>query len=82
MAAGLPVVATPVGGIPEVVIHQETGFLVPVEDVPALGDAILKLLQNPLLKNEMGNKGLEMVQKDFSLEKMCREVFDIYKKIG
>lgn len=82
MAAGLAVVATPVGGIPEVVIHQETGFLVPVEDVLALGDAIFKLLQNPLLKNEMGNKGLEMVRKNFSLEKMCQEVFDIYQKVG
>ncbi len=81
MAAGLPVVATPVGGIPEVVIHQETGFLVPVEDVRALGDAILRLLQNPHLKNEMGNKGLEMINENFSLEKMCGEVFDIYEKV-
>lgn len=81
MAAGLPVVATPVGGIPEAVIHQETGLLVPVEDVQALGDAILKLLQNPLLKNEMGNKGLQMVNKNFSVEKMCREVFGIYQKL-
>ena len=81
MAAGLPVVATPVGGIPEVVIHQETGFLVPVENVQALGDAILRLLQNPLLRNEMGNKGLEMVNENFSLEKMCGEVFDIYEKV-
>ncbi|MBE9214511.1 glycosyltransferase [Plectonema cf. radiosum LEGE 06105] len=82
MAAGLPVIATPVGGIPEVVIHQETGLLVPIEDVPALADAMLKLLQNPHVRNEMGNKGLEMVNKDFSVEKMCREVFDIYEKIG
>ena len=82
MAAGLPVVATPVGGIPEVVIHQETGLLVPVEDVQALGDAILKLLQNPNLQYEIGNNGLNMVRKDFSVEKMCREVFDIYQKVG
>ena len=82
MAAGLPVIATPVGGIPEVVIHQETGFLVPVENVQALGNAILRLLQNPLLRNEMGNKGLEMVNKDFSVEKMCEEVFDIYQQVG
>ena len=82
MAAGLPVVATPVGGIPEVVIHQETGLLVPVEDVQALGNAILRLLQNPLLRNEMGNKGLEMVNKDFSVEKMCKQVFDIYQQVG
>lgn len=81
MAAGLPVIATPVGGIPEVVIHQETGLLVPIEDVPALADAMLKLLQNPHVRNEMGNKGLEMVDKDFSVEKMCREVFDIYEKL-
>ncbi len=82
MAAGLAVVATPVGGIPEVLIHQETGLLIPVEDVQALGNAILKLLQNPHIKNEMGNKGLEMVNKDFSVEKMCRQVFDIYEKVG
>ncbi|WP_414623419.1 glycosyltransferase family 4 protein [Calothrix sp. CCY 0018] len=82
MAAGLPAVATPVGGIPEIVIHQETGLLVPVEDVEALGDAMLKLLQNPLLMQEMGSKGLNMINKDFSLEKMCWEVFDIYEKVG
>lgn len=82
MAAGLAVVATPVGGIPEVVIEKETGFLVPVEDVQALGDAIFKLLQNPNLKYEMGNKGLEMVNENLSLEKMCEEVFDIYKQVG
>ncbi len=82
MAAGLPIVATPVGGIPEAVIHQETGLLVPVEDVRALGDAILRLLQNPHLMQEMGNKGLGMVQKDFSVEKMCEEVFDIYQQVG
>ena len=82
MAAGLPVVATPVGGIPEVVIHQETGLLVPVEDVQALGDAILRLLQNPNIKDEMGNKGLKMVNNNFSVEKMCEEVFEIYEKVG
>ncbi|NJM20683.1 MAG: glycosyltransferase family 4 protein [Richelia sp. RM2_1_2] len=82
MAAGLSVIATPVGGIPEVVIHQETGLLVPIEDVPALADAMLKLLQNPCLRNKMGNRGLEIVNKDFSVENMCREVFDIYEKIG
>ncbi|MEA5593446.1 glycosyltransferase family 4 protein [Rivularia sp. UHCC 0363] len=82
MAAGLPVIATPVGGIPEVVIHQETGLLVPVGDVQALVNAMLKLLQNPDLRNEMGNKGSEMVRKDFSVEKMCDEVFDIYEKVG
>ncbi len=82
MAAGLPVIATPVGGIPEVVIHQETGLLVPVGDVQALVNAMLKLLQNPDLRNEIGNKGSEMVRKDFSVEKMCDEVFDIYEKVG
>ena len=81
MAAGKPVIATPVGGIPEIVIDQETGLLVPVEDVQALEDAILRLLQNPHLKNEMGSKGLEIVRKKFSVEKMCQEVFDIYEKV-
>lgn len=81
MAAGLPVVATPVGGIPEVVIDRETGLLIPVEDAPALGDAILELLQNPQLKKEMGHKGLEMVRKDFSVEKMCKAVFDLYEGV-
>ncbi len=57
MARSLPVVATDVGGIPEVVADGETGFIVPPGDPAALGAALSKLLQAPELAREMGAAG-------------------------
>jgi glycosyltransferase involved in cell wall biosynthesis len=54
MAAGKPIVATPVGGIPEVVVDGETGFLAPVGDPQGLADKILRLLTDSALRQRMG----------------------------
>ncbi|NJL10430.1 MAG: glycosyltransferase family 4 protein [Calothrix sp. SM1_7_51] len=81
MAVGKPVVATSVGGIAEIVIHQETGLLIPVEDALALAEAILWMVKNPFDARIMGNKALEMVKVSFSVEKMQQEVFDIYENV-
>ncbi|AFY43910.1 glycosyltransferase [Nostoc sp. PCC 7107] len=81
MAAGKPVVATNVGGVQEIVSHQETGLLVPVGNVQLLSEAIDSLIQNPESACTMGCKGLELVQSKFSLEKMQQEIFRIYEMI-
>ncbi len=81
MAAGKPVIATSVGGVSEIVIHEETGLLIPVEDASALAGAILWMVKNPELARIMGSKALEMVKSSFSVEKMQQEVFDIYQKV-
>ncbi|HDK16867.1 MAG TPA: glycosyltransferase, partial [Nitrospirae bacterium] len=59
MYSGLPVVATNVGGIPEIVRHGETGFLVPPKEPDALADSIIKLIDDPAMAREMGEKGRE-----------------------
>jgi colanic acid/amylovoran biosynthesis glycosyltransferase len=74
MAAGLPVVSTSIGGIPEMVIQNETGFLVPPGDVTALAGAIEKIISDRLLAQKLGQAGHERAQRLFSIEKNVREL--------
>jgi len=74
MATGLPVVSTRIGGIPEMVIENETGFLVQPEDVVALADAIEKVTNDQSLGKKFGQAGYERAQTLFSIEKNVREL--------
>ena len=78
MAAALPVLATAVGGTPEVVIDGETGLLVPPGDAEALTSAITRLLKNPQLREEMGQAGRKRVESEFSINNTVREVKRLY----
>lgn len=69
MAAGLPVIATPVGGNPEVVIDQETGLLVNGGAGP-LADAMSRMLVDPARRHMMGDAGRRRVQQHFSMTRM------------
>jgi glycosyltransferase involved in cell wall biosynthesis len=82
MACRLPVVATKVGGIPELVIHGETGILVPPRNPSALAKAILKLYSNKTLASRLGQKGYELVHQKFSAEAMADKVVRLYEKVG
>jgi len=77
MAAGKPVVASRVGGIPDLVRHGETGYLVPPADEKALADGIKKLLDDPGKAWEMGQNGKKHCQQ-FSLEAMIEKLDDLY----
>lgn len=70
MAAGLPVVATAVGGVGEAVIDSETGYLVPAKDPKALAEKIAELIKQPELRERFGRSGRERVRAEFSSEKM------------
>ena len=74
MATGLPIVSTPVGGIPEMVIENETGFLVPPGDAVALAAAIEKLITDRLLAQKLGRAGYDRAEKLFSIEKNARKL--------
>ena len=74
MAAGLPVVATAVGGTPEVVLDGQTGLLVPPGDPSALGDALLALLGDRPLAGRFGRAGRARVEAHFGEERMVRQV--------
>jgi len=82
MACRLPVVATKVGGIPEVVVHRETGILVPPRNPQAIARAILKLYNDKILAARLGQKGYEVVHRKFSSEAMAEKIVNLYKKLG
>jgi len=77
MAAGLPVVATKVGGNPELVIDGETGYLVPPADPRAMADSLLRLIRDPQLRREFGRRGRERVKEHFSLHVMVQKYEDV-----
>jgi glycosyltransferase involved in cell wall biosynthesis len=81
MAAGVPVVATDVGGNPEAVENGVTGLLVPPRDPDALARAVCLLLGNREMAAEMGNAGRERVAKRFSMDQMVRETETLYLKL-
>jgi glycosyltransferase involved in cell wall biosynthesis len=81
MAAGLPVVATDVGGLPQMVQHGSTGFLVPPRDPGALAASVGRLLDDPVLARSMGERGRARQQRDFSTETMVKHVSDLYERL-
>jgi glycosyltransferase involved in cell wall biosynthesis len=81
MAAGRPVVATAVGGTPELVVDGETGFLVPTGDARALVHAIKVLLDDPGLGRQMGKAGHERVERSFTVEWATDQVESLYDKL-
>jgi glycosyltransferase involved in cell wall biosynthesis len=74
MATRLPVISTNVGGISEMVIENETGFLVQPGDAIALADRIEKVINDRSLAQKLGNAGSERVRKLFSIEKNVDEL--------
>jgi sugar transferase (PEP-CTERM/EpsH1 system associated) len=81
MAAGLPVVATTVGGTPEVVVDGVTGLLVPPRDPAALAGALATLVCDTALRRKMGQAGRERVAQCFSVERMVEQTQTLYEHI-
>jgi glycosyltransferase involved in cell wall biosynthesis/peptidoglycan/xylan/chitin deacetylase (PgdA/CDA1 family) len=77
MAAEKPVVATAVGGNPELVQHGKTGYLVPPSDPDSMAAALLKLLTEPELRREMGANGRARVESEFSVAGMVARYEDL-----
>lgn len=75
MSCGLPVVASRVGGLPEVVKHGKTGLLVPPRDPAALASAIIQLLEDEDLRRSMGQAGRERVLQTFTWEAIAESFF-------
>ena len=80
-AAGVPVVASSVGGIPEAVGDGETGILVPPGDSSALADALLSLLSDPERRRRMAKAGRERIRTRFSPEVMVEGNLAVYRKV-
>ena len=81
MRAGRPVVATNAGGVPEIVIDGETGYLVPVGGVDAMVDALQRLAMQPRLREEMGERARLRVMEHFTIEATARGVRAVYDDV-
>ena len=81
MAAGLPVVATGVGGTPEVVIDGETGVLVPARAPTALAQALTGLVHSPERRSQLGRAGRARVVASFAIERMVEDYAREYDQL-
>lgn len=81
MLATLPVVASRVGGTPEVVVDGDTGILVPPDDHEALAGGIRSLLASPALRSQMGDRGREIALQRFGLAPMLRSYESVYREL-
>jgi len=81
MATGLPVVATDVGGNPDLVQDGVTGYLPPASDPQALADALARYVDEPQLMRRHGDAGLARVQSQFSLQRMLDNYAALYDSL-
>jgi len=79
MACGTPVVASRVGGIPEVVVDGETGWLVPPGDAAALAEALRGALADPARARRMGEAGRRRVEAHFSWDRIAEHTLAVYR---
>ena len=77
IASGLPVVATNVGGIPESIIDGYNGFLVPPKNPEALAEKIIELIDNPDLREKMGENGRKIAEEKYSLDNMVKKIEEL-----
>jgi glycosyltransferase involved in cell wall biosynthesis len=80
MAAGVPVIGTKVGGIPEIIVNEQNGLLVPVRSPECISESIKRLANNPDLRNHLVNNGFKTV-REFSIEKMMDCTKRVYQNI-
>lgn len=79
-AAGLPVIATRHAGIPDVIEHGKTGFLVEESDIEAMASYMIQLCENPEKAKQMGRQGSQNVLLNFSIEKHLQSLTDTINK--
>lgn len=81
MACAKPVVAFRTGGVPEVVVHNRNGFLVELDNVSELANALIRLSKDQDLRQTMGRCGFERVQATFPAKRMVEETVACYRRV-
>lgn len=81
MASGLPVVATNVGGVPEIIQHGKTGYLADPKDESMMVEILLALVNDPNLRGEIGNRARQYVEKHHSLVQLTHNLEKLYEKV-
>jgi glycosyltransferase involved in cell wall biosynthesis len=82
MANGLPIVATDVDGVADVVVDGKTGILVPPSNPQALAQGILQLVKDPVLARRMGQRGWERCASEFNVERMVARTAMVYEEVA
>lgn len=80
-ASQVPVVSTNVGGVTDVMIDNETGYIVPKNNARIFADKLLILIENEALRNEMGQKGWSFVKERFHFERLVKDMENYYKEL-
>jgi glycosyltransferase involved in cell wall biosynthesis len=78
-ASQLPVISTNVGGVGNVMIDNDTGFIVPKNNARIFADKLLVLIENEVLRMDMGKKGWAFVKERFHFERLVRDMENYYK---
>jgi glycosyltransferase involved in cell wall biosynthesis len=81
MRAGLPVVASGVGGVAEAIEDGKTGYVVPQGDPEILRDRIKRLLTSPALRIELGAQGRRRYEQAFTLDQLVARTVDVYEEV-
>ena len=80
-ACGLPIIASKVGGLPEVVVDKSTGLIVPPKDPSAIAEALVHLIENPDLRQEYGRRGREFVMRNYNWQENALRMEKLYREI-
>ena len=81
-ACGLPVIASNIGGLPEVVIDGKTGFLVAPENIDDLTEKLLILINDKMMRQKMGEEGRNYIEDNYRLEECGLMMESIYNELG
>ena len=81
MAAGLPVISTDHAVIPETVSDGENGFLVPKKDPEAIAEKVIRLIEDPELRERMGKRSREIYREKFTEEIMVEKMSSVFHKV-
>ena len=81
MSCGVPVVGSRIGGLPEVIVHEETGYLCDPNDVPCMSAIVLGLLRNEDLRLEIGAAARARAEQEFNRDKVVGRYVDAYQRL-
>jgi len=81
LASEVPVIATRAGGLPEVVIDGEVGYLLPVGDVEGMAERAIEILSDDVLRKKMGAAGREMAREKFDINRVIPTYVQFYEKV-
>ena len=82
MAVGKPVIATKIGGLPEIIENMKNGILIPPNDVNALVKSLEYLINNRYLQNSLGSNAAALIREKFSIPIVAKQMEAIYEQVS